>query len=161
VSPAELLQLVQDFFRETLDFFNSRQKISQSVAGYDANNGYQQVIGRQEVHLEWLSDAISALGGTVDERATAEGDTTPSRGDARSLIEADVQRQQQFLGRWPSRVAGVTNARHRKMLELILGEMKEHLRILQHAAEGRSDVLGPHSDGKLLRGVVLPVRPKN
>ena len=27
-------------------------------------------------------------------------------------------------------VAAVTNARHRKMLELILGEMKEHLRVL-------------------------------
>ena len=58
-------------------------------------------------------------------------------------------------------VAAVTNARHRKMLELILGEMKEHLRVLQQAAESRSDLLGRHSDGKVLRGTVMAARPRN
>ena len=55
----------------------------------------------------------------------------------------------------------VTNARHRKMLELILGEMNEHLRVLQQAAEGRADMLGRHSDGKVLRGEVMAARPRN
>ena len=55
----------------------------------------------------------------------------------------------------------VTNARHRKMLELILGEMQEHLRVLQQAADSRADLLGRHSDGKILRGSVMAARPKN
>ena len=59
------------------------------------------------------------------------------------------------------RVAAVTNARHRKMLELILGEMKEHLRVLQQALEGRTDLLGRHTDGKVLRGEVMATRPRN
>jgi hypothetical protein len=58
-------------------------------------------------------------------------------------------------------VAAVTNARHRKMLELILGEMTEHLRVLQQAADSRTDLLGRHSDGKVLRGSVMAARPKN
>ena len=65
------------------------------------------------------------------------------------------------MDRWTPRVAAVTNARHRKMLELILGEMKEHLRVLQQAAESRADLLGRHSDGKVLRGSVMAARPKN
>jgi hypothetical protein len=39
--------------------------------------------------------------------------------------------------------------------------MKEHLRFLQQAAESRSDLLGRHSDGKVLRGTVMAARPKN
>jgi hypothetical protein len=47
------------------------------------------------------------------------------------------------------------------MLNLIVGEMKEHLRALQQAGEGRTDVLGRHADGKILRGQVMAARPKN
>jgi hypothetical protein len=47
------------------------------------------------------------------------------------------------------------------MLQLILGEMNEHLRVLQQAAEGRADLLGRHSDGKVLRGSVMAARPRN
>jgi hypothetical protein len=65
VTPAELLAFLQEFYRETLDLFSARQNIARSVAGYDANNGYQQVIGRQEVHVQWLSVAIAALGGSA------------------------------------------------------------------------------------------------
>ncbi len=155
VTPAELLSLLQDFYRETLDLFNARQSLARSVASYDANNGYQQVIGRQDVHLRWLADAITALGGTPAE------DGPSGRVDVKALIEADVRRQQDFIDRWTPRVPTVTNARNRTMLDLILGEMKEHLRVLQMAAEGRSDLLGRHSDGKILRGTVMAARPRN
>jgi hypothetical protein len=81
--------------------------------------------------------------------------------NARALIERDAASQKAFIERWTPPVAGVTNARDRKMLELILGEMKEHLRVLQQAAEGRADLLGRHSDGKVLRGSVMAARPQN
>jgi bacterioferritin (cytochrome b1) len=160
VSPAELLTFLNEFHRETLDLFKARQTNAQSVAAYDANNGFQQVLGRQEVHLRWLSDAIADLGGThADSLDHVSGKA--SRESAKSIIETDARNQSAFIERWTPRVATVTNARNRKMLELILGEMQEHLRFLQQAAENRSDLLGRHSDGKVLRGSVMAARPKN
>jgi hypothetical protein len=161
VTPAELLAFLQDFFRETLDLFHARQTIARSVAAYDANNGYQQVLGRQEVHLQWLADAIAALGGTPSDPGAPGDAATPARDGATAQIDADVRSQRSFIDRWAPRVAEVTHARNRKMLDLIVGEMKEHLRVLQQAAEGRTDLLGRHSDGKVLRGQVIAARPKN
>jgi hypothetical protein len=160
VNPAELLSFLNDCYRDTLELFKTRQTNAQSVAAYDANNGYQQILGRQEIHLQWLRDAIAALGGTAaDSLDQVSGKA--SREAARSIIDADAAGQKAFIDQWAPRIATVTNARHRKMLELILGEMKEHLRVLQQAAESRSDLLGRHSDGKILRGTVMAARPKN
>jgi bacterioferritin (cytochrome b1) len=160
VSPDELLAFLNDFHRDTLALFKARQTHAQSVAAYDANNGYQQILGRQEIHLQWLRDAIAALGGTAADTLDQVSGKA-SRETARSIIEADVASQQALIDRVAPRLAAVTNARHRKMLELILGEMKEHLRVLQQAAESRSDLLGRHVDGKVLRGTVMAARPKN
>jgi bacterioferritin (cytochrome b1) len=160
VNPAELLAFLNDFHRETLELFKARLSNAQSVAAYDANNGFQQVLGRQEVHLQWLRDGIAALGATVaDSLDQVSGKASPET--AKSIIDADAASQKAFIDRWAPHVAKVTNARHRKMLELILGEMKEHLRVLQQAADDRADLLGRHSDGKVLRGTVMAARPKN
>ena len=161
VTPAELLTFLSDFYRETLDLFNGRQAVARSVAAYDGNNAYQQVIGRQEVHLQWLADAINALGGTLSELSPAEPAAKSARDADKSLIEADVHRQKALIDRWTPLIVTVTNARMRKVLHLIMGEMKEHLRLLQQASEGRTDLLGRHSDGKILRGEVLATRPQN
>jgi bacterioferritin (cytochrome b1) len=161
VTPAELLNLLQEFYRETLDLFLTRQANSQLVGAYDANNGYQQVIGRQEVHLRWLSDAIASLGGEAPNLSGQAPMVKGSREHVKAVIEADANAQKMFIERWGPRVAVVTNARTRKMLELILGEMQEHLRMLQNAHEGRSDLLGRHADGKVTRGEVMAARPKN
>ena len=45
----------------------------------------------------------------------------------KALIERDAATQKAFIQRWSPLIARVTNARHRKMLALILGEMNEHL----------------------------------
>jgi hypothetical protein len=161
VTPAELLTFLSDFYKETLDVFNARQAVARSVAAYDANNAYQQVIGRQEVHLQWLADAIIGLGGTVNEVSPPEQTEKSARERDKSLIEADARGQKVLIDRWTPLVSQVRNARISTMLELVLGEMKEHLRLLQQAAEGRTDLLGRHSDGKVLRGEVIAARPKN
>ncbi len=160
MNPAELLTFLNDFHRDTLALFKARLDNAQSVAAYDANNGYQQVIGRQEVHLQWLGDAIGALGGTPADSADQVSGKA-SRESAKSIIDADARDQKGFIDRWTPVLDAVTNARHRKLLHLILGEMKEHLRVLEQASEGRSDLLGRHSDGKVLRGSVMAARPKN
>jgi hypothetical protein len=162
VTPAELLTLLQDFYRETVELMQSYLANARSVGAYDANNAYQQVLGRQETHLQWISDATVDLGGPPPELPRQEVESAShNRSDINSLIEADARRQRAFLDRWSPRAALITNARHRRMLELILGEMVEHLRLFQQALEGRSDLLGPHADGKVLRGEVLPARPRN
>jgi bacterioferritin (cytochrome b1) len=162
VTPSELLNLLQNFYRETLELMQARQVRGWSVGAYDANNAYQQVLGRQETHLQWVADAILALGGPAPDLAQLEPQSASASGaDINSIIEADARSQRAFIERWSPRVASVTNARHRKMLELILGEMREHLRVFEQALEGRTDLLGRHADGKVLRGEVLPARPRN
>jgi hypothetical protein len=161
VTPAELLVFLQDFFRESLDLFQARERVAESVSAYDANNAYQQVLGRQEVHLQWLADAIAALGGKPVESGGRREPAKPGRDASRGQIDSDVRDQSAFIERWTPRLEAVTNARDRKMLNLIVGEMKEHLRALQQAGEGRTDVLGRHADGKILRGQVMAARPKN
>ena len=99
MSPAELLAFLNDFHRGTLELFKARQTNAQSVAAYDANNGFQQVLGRQEVHLQWLRDAIAALGATVaDSLDQVSGKASPET--AKSIIDADAANQKAFIDRW-------------------------------------------------------------
>jgi hypothetical protein len=161
VTPVELLALFQDLYRETLQLTLARQANARSVGAYDANNAYQQVLGRQDVHLRWVSDAIADLGGSVGDLPSGEvPNPVAEKNQTQRLIEGDAQAQREFLTRWELRVPAVTNARHRKMLELMLGEMREHLRVFQQALDGRTDLLGRHADGKELSGQVMAARPR-
>jgi hypothetical protein len=161
VTPPELLALLQEFHRELLQLILTRQAHARSVAAYDANNAYQQVLGRQDVHLRWVADAIASLGGTVADPPSGEVPNPVSeKHQGKELFEGDARSQREFLDRWQPRTTGVSNARHRKMLELILGEMREHLRAFQQGLDGRTDLLGRHSDGKILSGSVMPARPR-
>ena len=161
VTPPELLALLQEFYKDTLQLMLSRQANARSVTAYDANNAYQQVLGRQDVHARWLADAIASLGGAVPDAPSGEvPDPVAQKNQGQQLLEADARAQRDMLARWEPRVAEVTNARHRKMLQLIIGEMREHLRAFQQAVEARTDVLGRHADGKVLVGGVMPARPR-
>ena len=63
-----------------------------------------------------------------------------------------------FVERWRPRVPTMTNARHRKMLELMLGEMLEQTRFFEQAAAGRDDLLGRRMPGASTGDGVLAVR---
>ena len=159
MTPAGLVALLQDFYGETSELLLGRQARARSVTSYEGNNVYQQVLGRQDVHLQWLSDAMTDLGGTIPEVGVDESQATPAKGtDVSTIVEVDARAQQAFIDRWTPRVATLTNARHRKMLDLVLGEMAEHYRAFEQALEGRTDMLGRHTHGKILRGAVLPAR---
>ena len=54
----------------------------------------------------------------------------------------DARANAAFIEKWQGRVETVTNARHRGMLRVILGEMREHQRFFEQAAAGRDDLLG-------------------
>jgi hypothetical protein len=51
------------------------------------------------------------------------------------------------VDRWRGRVESVTNARHRGMLRVILGETLEQKRFFDQALSGRHDLLGRRADG--------------
>jgi hypothetical protein len=159
VTPPELVELLQAFYRETSELLLGRQARARSITSYEANNAYQQVLGRQDMHLRWVADSITDLGGAVPSVGLDESQATDLKGtDVQSIVETDARAQQAFMDRWRPRVAAMTNARLRKLLDLILGEMGEHVRVFTQALEGRTDILGRHTDGKILRGTVLPAR---
>ena len=74
------------------------------------------------------------------------------------MADDDARTAAEFLARWQPRVAAMTHARDRKMLELVLGEVAEHQRFFAQAAGGRADLLGRRPEGAGTGGGVLPRR---
>jgi hypothetical protein len=155
VTPTDLAPLLRDFYTERLALLQRHVASARGVAGYDVNNAYQYVIAREETHVYWVHRAILDLGGTVPAGADDAG--APSGGE-RDLAAADASANQAFVAKWTPKVAAVTHARHRKMLQVVLGEMQEHGRLFQQAGEGRTDIIGVPVAGTVRHGVVLGTR---
>jgi len=157
----DLLALLQEFYRETLASLLRHQRAAQIVTQYDANNTYQYIVNRQEAHLSWVGKAIEELGGTVPDAADGNR-SIAGKGDAavRAAIEEDARDAQAFVDRWRPRIDTMTNARHAKMLRVILGEVLEQKRFFEQALAGRRDLLGRRAEqiiGPAI-GAVLPTR---
>ena len=72
---------------------------------------------------------------------------------------ATVAEAQAFVDRWRPRVEAITNARHRIMLRVILGETLEQKRLFDQALAGRTDMLGRRTaEVGPVQGEVLPAR---
>ena len=158
---SDLLQLLLEFHREKLAILTGHEVGARSVAQYDANNAYQYIINREETHLSWLAGAIVSLGGAPEPAAPAATGDVGGRGrDAgRGLAEEHAREAQAFVDRWRPRVEAMTNARHRGMLRVILGEMLEQKRFFEQVARGNLDLLGRRPDAVGPRvGEVLPTR---
>jgi hypothetical protein len=157
---SDLLQLLLEFHREKLAILIGHETGARSIVQYDANNAYQYIINREETHLSWLASAIVSLGGTPETAAAATSDSGRSRGDAwRGLAEGHAGEAQAFVDRWRPRVETMTNARHRGMLRVILGEMLEQKRFFEQVVAGNLDLLGRRPDAVGPRvGEVLPTR---
>ena len=76
----------------------------------------------------------------------------------KSILDDDAKGLTGFVDRWRPRVAEMTHARHRNMLNVILGESLEHTRLFEQAASGFEDVLGKRTEGSERVGGVLPTR---
>src|SRR5262249_48749086 len=127
---------------------------------YDANNTYQYIINREETHLSWLATAIVELGGRVDsDAAPPPGQEDASSRDAQQAIRSDAHDAAAFVGAWRPRLTALPNARHAKMLNVILGEVLEQQRLFEQALAGRTDLLGRRGEQlEPARGDVLPSR---
>ena len=65
------------------------------------------------------------------------------KGAVQALFENDAREAQAFVERWRPRVEAVGNARHKGMLNVILGETIEQQRFFEQALAGRTGSAGP------------------
>ena len=156
----DLLPLLQEFYRDELTSLLRHQAAATHVTQYDANNTYQYIINREEAHLSWVGKAIADLGGPVPDAADpARQVTGKGEAAAHAIIDEDARDAQAFVDRWRPRVEAMSNARHAKMLRVILGEKLEQKRFFEQALAGRRDLLGRRGEqlGPAI-GEVLPTR---
>jgi hypothetical protein len=88
----------------------------------------------------------------------AEPQVAGGKGAQAQVIAQDRDGAQAFVDKWKPLVATISHARHRTMLNVILGETLEHKRFFDQAAAGRTDLLGRRADGAGTGGGVLPTR---
>ena len=155
----DLLPLLQEFYRDKLSEVVRHIAGARVVSDYDANNTYQYIINREEMQLSWVAQAIVELSGEVPTAFAGGQDTSSASEDMPAVIGRDERDAQAFVDRWRPRVEAMANARHRRMLNVILGETLEQKRFFEQALAGRHDLLGRRTDDVgLLVGKVLPTR---
>jgi hypothetical protein len=154
---SELLALLQDFHREKLAALLRHQAGARLVAQYDLNNTYQYIVNREDTQLSWVAAAIRELGGVTTD--AAEPDRGSGDSSAQGIFEEDARDAQAFVDRWRPRIDAMSNARHARMLRVILGEVLEQKRFFEQARAGRTDLLGRRGEAVgPSHGEVLPSR---
>ncbi len=68
----EQLALLQEFYRDRLALMARHIEGAKAVSDYEFNNTYQRVIAREELHLQWVRDAIVDLGGEAPTTITRD-----------------------------------------------------------------------------------------
>ena len=161
----ELRQTLTEFAAERVALLERHEAGARHVSHYDFNNAYQYVISREETHLQWLQTALAEFGDTLPPPSTKlpVPDVAKSRekggaSEFRPIFDDDARQLGAFIDRWRLRIVPMTHARHRKMLDVILGESREHQRFFEQAAAGIEDLLGRRTGGVARQGSVLPVR---
>ena len=156
----DIVTLLQEFYRDKLVMMLRHTAAARVVPQYDANNTYQYIINREETQLGWIAKAIEELGGTVqDSSADARIITGKGPQTVHATIEEDAGDAQAFVDRWRPRVDAMKNARHAKMLRVVICEVLEAKRFFEQAAAGRTDLLGRRADTlEPASGQVLPER---
>jgi hypothetical protein len=159
----DVLPLLQEFYGEKLAALTRHEDGARRVTQYDANNTYQYIINREDTQLSWLGRAILDLGGEVPATpgpsAATKADAQAKADAARAIFTRDAEDAQAFVDRWRSRVEAMTNARHRSMLRVILGETLEQKRFFEQALAGDKDLLGRRAEHAGARvGSVLSTR---
>ena len=158
-------QILTDFAADRLALLERHEAGARVVSHYDFNNAYQYVISREEMQLAWLQSALAGLGAVLPSPSSTilvpEVAKVRTKGDGAAfwgILEDDTRHLASCVERWSPRVAAMTDARHRIMLDVILGESREHQRVFEQAAAGVEDLLGKRTGGVARQGAVLPTR---
>jgi len=162
---SELQQLLTAIAADRVALIERHEAGARVVSHYDFNNTYQYVIAREEAHLTWLQDALAEVGTAMPRAAEAlpvppVGKTGKQVAPAafRELCADDERTLGAFVTKWRPQVDAMTHARHRTMLNVVLGESLEHQRLFAQAAAGFEDLLGKRTGGVARVGGVLPAR---
>jgi hypothetical protein len=137
--------------------------VARFVTDYEFNNAYQYVIAREDVHLSWLEAALAEAGETpdvVEEPRVAAARVGP-KADFLPLVREDLRQADAFVADWRPKLSEVSNARHRSMMQVVVGETLEQRRFFEQILAGEDDLLGRRSNGPGSPGTgdgVLPVR---
>ena len=159
MKPSDLLALLQACYQERLALVLRHQAVARFVGNLDFNNTYQYVIAREETHLAWIQSAIEDLGGMVPQAGSVPAVDEPKDAAAlAALMREDAAAAARFVETWRPRIETLTNARHRGMLRVVLGETLEHQRFFEQAVAGRDDLLGRRMDAGPRRGAVMASR---
>jgi uncharacterized protein (DUF1501 family) len=165
VKHEDLKAFLTAFAADRLALLQRHEAGARAVSHYDFNNTYQYVIGREETHLSWLQNALGELNTPLPSAAAAlPTPAAPKSGKKaeasayRDILDDDSAHLRAFREKWRDRVANVTHARHRTMLNVILGETAEHQRLFEQAAAGFEDLLGRRTVGVDRVGAVLSTR---
>lgn len=165
MSQSEPQPLLTEFAADRLALLLRHEADARAVGHYDFNNTYQYVIAREETHVTWLQTALAEFGaplpppsGTIPLPDVPKRGRKSDAGAVQALLTDDARHLEAFVEKWRPRVRAMTHARHRIMLDVILGESLEHRRLFEQAAAGNEDVLGRRTGGVPRQGAVLPVR---
>jgi hypothetical protein len=165
VKQGELQQLLTEFAAERLALLQRHEASARAVSHYDFNNTYQYVINREETHLGWLQAALEDFGAALPAASAAlPTPEAPRRAKKiepsmfRGILDDDARALGSFVERWRPRLARMTHARHRNVLDVICGESLEHKRLFDQAAAGFEDLLGRRTGGVPRQGSVLSTR---
>lgn len=159
MKPTDFVRLLEEFARDKAALRRRHESVARVARQYDLNNAYQYVLEREAQHATWLRDAIIQSGGAPPEPAPLDALEPPKDdGGLHALARADAEDLDRFVSGWADRTSAVSHARHRLMLDLILGETREQARLFHQAAAGGLDLLGRRTGGRRTPGQVLPTR---
>lgn len=159
----ELRSFLSELTADRLALIQRHEASARVVSHYDFNNAYQYVIAREETHLEWLQAALSEIDAPVPVASpiSSASDVQKGKSDAsafRDVLGEEARLLGAFVDKWRDRVQALSHARHRTMLNVLLGESLEHKRLFEQAASGFEDVIGRRTGGVARVGAVLPAR---
>ena len=163
---SELQKLLTEFAAGRVALIERHEASARTVSHYDFNNTYQYIINREETHLSWLQNALAEFDAALPPAGAdaLPAPSAPKRGSKiesgafRGILEDDARYLGGFVEKWRAPVDAMTHARHRNMLNVILGESIEHKQLFEQAAAGFEDVLGRRTGGVPRVGAVLPTR---
>jgi hypothetical protein len=165
VKHAELQNALSEFAADRLALLLRHEAGARAVSHYDFNNTYQNVINREETHLTWMRNALAEFDAPFPAPAAALSipqAPKPSKkvnaGAFRTILDDEVKHLAAFVEKWRGRIDVLSHARHRTMMNVILGESLEHKRLFEQAASGFEDLLGRRTGGVARVGGVLPTR---
>jgi hypothetical protein len=147
VKPADLAAILLEFHKGKLTLRQRHVAVAKKVSDYNANNTYQYVINREDVHLSWLEAALAELEAIPAQVPEPPLPSLVWNESFVPLVAQDATDARAFVDAWRPRVDGITHARHRNMLGVILGETLEQKRFFDQIAAGRQDELGRRSNG--------------